>query len=364
MDLVAPSGGGNVRTTDRMGGDGLTSGNYRDDFGGTSAACPQVSGTVALILSANPQLSESQVRHILQETATDMGSSGFDNTFGYGRLNASAALLEATGGNISGSGPVCYSSNNTFSMNGETTGLSFSWTKSSNLTAVSGSSSSTYTVKAASSSTSGEGWVRVTIMNDGNETIDTREKHIKINLPAEENVTFDPVDGTPMWPSSRYDVSVSYPYGYGINNYYWRVWGATIENGQGTDQITIRTTSDPNSVVAITMDLGNSCGTGEYFTHYPLSGNPYSTSEMSVHPVPADNQLIVSIEEEEQDKTQTLQTREYEYYLYNERYRLVRQFTTDMTKVQIQTRDLPGGFYFLNVVRGNKVWRRKIEIRH
>ncbi len=54
MNLVAPSGNiggsGDVRTTDRMGTAGYSSGNYTNNFGGTSAAAPQVAGVAALVL--------------------------------------------------------------------------------------------------------------------------------------------------------------------------------------------------------------------------------------------------------------------------------------------------------------------------
>lgn len=94
MDLVAPSGGnpGDVRTIDREGSDGYVAGNYYDEFNGTSAACPQVAGVAALMLSVRPDLTEAQIRTTLQQTATDMGTTGFDNTYGYGRVNAFAAL--------------------------------------------------------------------------------------------------------------------------------------------------------------------------------------------------------------------------------------------------------------------------------
>ena len=129
MDLVAPSGNvgsGDVRTTDRMGTLGESSGNYMDNFGGTSAACPQVSGVAALVLSVNPDLTETQVLSILQQTATDMGTAGFDNTYGHGRVNAYSAVLEASGGNISGSSVVC-ASNTTFSLNGYASDLTIDW---------------------------------------------------------------------------------------------------------------------------------------------------------------------------------------------------------------------------------------------
>ena len=75
LDMVAPSGNGNsnsdIVTTDRMYGLGYqTYGdwNYYEHFGGTSAACPQVSGVAALVLSMNPNLSELQVRNILKNS--------------------------------------------------------------------------------------------------------------------------------------------------------------------------------------------------------------------------------------------------------------------------------------------------------
>ncbi len=51
--LVSAFGEGNtIRTTDRTGTDGFDAGDYTN-FGGTSAAAPQVSGIVALMLEAN-----------------------------------------------------------------------------------------------------------------------------------------------------------------------------------------------------------------------------------------------------------------------------------------------------------------------
>lgn len=99
MDLVAPSGNiggaGDVVTTDRMGSLGDDSGNYVYTFGGTSAACPQVAGVAALMISANPYLTEQQVVDILRTTARDMGTVGFDNTYGYGLVDAYAAVQAA-----------------------------------------------------------------------------------------------------------------------------------------------------------------------------------------------------------------------------------------------------------------------------
>jgi len=98
LDIVAPSGyyihapkSTATWSIDRMGDKGDWPGNY-GQFGGTSAAAPQVSGVAALILSINPNLTEEEVRCRITTTATDLGSPGRDNTFGHGRLNANAAV--------------------------------------------------------------------------------------------------------------------------------------------------------------------------------------------------------------------------------------------------------------------------------
>jgi subtilisin family serine protease len=59
---------------------------------GTSMATPHVSGVAALVWSARPSLTASQVRQILQESARDLGATGRDPIFGYGLVQAKAAI--------------------------------------------------------------------------------------------------------------------------------------------------------------------------------------------------------------------------------------------------------------------------------
>jgi subtilisin family serine protease len=66
-------------------------------WGGTSMATPHVSGVAALIWSANPSWTNVQIRAALNATALDLGDPGRDIHFGYGLVQAKAAL-EALGG--------------------------------------------------------------------------------------------------------------------------------------------------------------------------------------------------------------------------------------------------------------------------
>jgi len=62
---------------------------------GTSMATPHLAGVAALILSANPNLSVAQMDSIIEMTSVDYGTSGKDNTFGAGRVDAYQAVLAA-----------------------------------------------------------------------------------------------------------------------------------------------------------------------------------------------------------------------------------------------------------------------------
>ena len=62
---------------------------------GNSFSGPHVAGTVALMLSANPEVTAWRVKEILEATATDIGAKGKDNDTGAGLLNALAAVKAA-----------------------------------------------------------------------------------------------------------------------------------------------------------------------------------------------------------------------------------------------------------------------------
>ena len=60
---------------------------------GTSFSAPIVSGVLALMYAANPELTVEEAENYLESTATDLGEEGFDNEFANGLVNAKAAVL-------------------------------------------------------------------------------------------------------------------------------------------------------------------------------------------------------------------------------------------------------------------------------
>ncbi len=73
-------------------------GGFGTPFSGTSAAAPHVAGIAALLLSAEPSTTVSEIGNALIGSAVDLGDPGFDSVYGYGRVDALAAFNRLTSG--------------------------------------------------------------------------------------------------------------------------------------------------------------------------------------------------------------------------------------------------------------------------
>lgn len=82
LDLVAP--GEYIITLQAYGG--------LQSASGTSHSSPIVAGVIGLMLSANPNLTSRQLQDILFDTAEDGGDPGWDSVYGWGRVDAAAAV--------------------------------------------------------------------------------------------------------------------------------------------------------------------------------------------------------------------------------------------------------------------------------
>lgn len=75
--------------------DTLAMGSSYGRMTGTSAAAPFVAGLASLVRAAAPALSAAEVRQAITSSARDLGAAGWDPYYGWGHINAQAALAAA-----------------------------------------------------------------------------------------------------------------------------------------------------------------------------------------------------------------------------------------------------------------------------
>ena len=85
IDIAAPGSAYTVGRGDNLYG----------TVGGTSVAAPYVTGVFGLVASINPALTPQQMVDIVLANADDLGTSGWDQYYGWGRVNAYKAVLAA-----------------------------------------------------------------------------------------------------------------------------------------------------------------------------------------------------------------------------------------------------------------------------
>jgi len=347
-----------------MGVNGYDPGNYINGFGGTSAACPQVSGAAALLLSVNPALTEAQVRTILQQSATDMGPGGFDNDFGFGRLNVQRALQQIF--TITGPDYVSCTGSSSYSIN-TPGGYGFNWSTSSNLSITGGQGSATVQViHNGTSAVSGPAWVQVTLTTPCGATAVYRRDIAHSGAP---NVTEMRLDGNVIQPYSMNNVCLYNSYNLnatisGSGSSSWQV----INNNTGAsiswstfNTATFSSGSSPGTFT-IKLTLSNSCGSSDRFYNFNAF-NCGGYFAYTIYPNPATDELTVQFEESAEEKdfperfelipesqydpitvVRTMDTREE---ATKQRLKANKQFTFNV-------KDLPRGRYVLRVTKENE----------
>jgi serine protease len=92
---------------------------------GTSMATPHVAGLAALIKAADPSLTAAQIKSIIETNAIDLGSSGRDDYYGHGLINAYASVHDALNTPIGSQDPVLFPYPKLFKLQGSNPSSSF-----------------------------------------------------------------------------------------------------------------------------------------------------------------------------------------------------------------------------------------------
>jgi len=250
-------------------------------------------------------------------------------------------------GPITGSDIVCYSPNETFTIHNSPSGSSVSWTKSSNLTYVS-ETTTTYTVHANSSSTSGEGWVQAYITSTGCDA-----KTIRYNLwVGVPDPTIDGDQYLECYDREWYFLQPEDMWGEG---YYWhttyqlRVIGSPYGHKAQIEAL-------QEGTGLIFCDVDNECGTGYGSLMVWIECGFFMMS-----PNPADDYVEISIDE---NKLAENKIDDYEVRIYNSMYIMVSQIKTRKPVIRINTRQFINGIYIVHFITGDKLQVEQLVISH
>lgn len=368
MDLVAPSGGvpGNVVTIDRMGNLGVNSTNYRSDFNGTSAACPQVSGVVALMLSVNPNLTETGVRTILQNTSKDLGQSGFDNTYGYGLVNAYEAVKKALFGNVSITGSNLICDQASYTIDNLPAGATVTWsTSNGNLALVSGQGAGTAVFEKVNGK-NGREVIKATISIAGN-SITLKKDDVWVGVPRtmiqsineepetspEIDIPFNPYSNTVQVGVSR-NSSVYFTTECKHNDIEWEPDFFTTDKcvyHHWGNRVIVSGVNKGHTV--FTIKSINQCGDGSLvILLVDVKDKIYP--DFSIYPNPANEYLNVILNDISDNDLRITPYRSYILELWNGQS-LVKKIEATESKLNINISDLPKGFYYIIFRKGDKV---------
>jgi len=361
--LVAPSGDlsltGDVYTIDRMGANGFNGLNYMTNFGGTSAACPQAAGVAALMLKINPNLTETQVRTSIINSAYSMGNTV---AFGSGRLNAYAAI-QASMPVITGVNAFCNTS--VLTVSPVPTGATVHWTVSPTGVVNVPTSGSSITISKAS-----QGWATVTAtITGGNAGTLTATYNVTTYpdcLSIASNMSGSCTNGYQTWYVS------ATPNMQGATNWHW-----TVDNpGSGTynifspnSQSTYISVSGGGGVSVTYMDQCGETSHTDGVTIYSPCGRGMA---IVAYPNPAANQLtiqnnIVNPGAANPNTQVTDQPSEpFSVELYNAKGQILKTGTNNNAsrKIVLNTADVANGTYYLHIKHGTDISEQQIIVKH
>jgi len=260
LDLTAPGGDVTVDLNMDGYGDGVLQQTFGDTltdwsywfYQGTSMAAPHVSGVAALLISNGAATTPDEVREILQSTAEDKGAAGWDPAYGWGIVDAYAALSHSVadnnlpvadaGGPYAGTEDIAVSFDGSLSSDPDGDTMSYMWDFGDGVKGAGATPSHTYTA--------GGTYTVTLVINDGKANSDT----------AATTATIDEVDDPPVADAGP-DQSA--------------LVGETV-NFDGSDSYCI---DDGDTLTTYSWNFGyDSTGSGEVTTHAYTTAGIYTVT--------------------------------------------------------------------------------------
>jgi hypothetical protein len=365
-----------------MGANGYNSGNYMSNFGGTSAACPQVAGIAALILSVRPDLTQAQVRQAIESTCKKLSGYSYSNNsshpngtwnnqVGHGLVNAYAAL-QAVMPTLSGPDYVC--SGTSYTVNNAPAG--FTWACSNGLAKIS-ESGNTATFSANSNYYGDLGWVSVKMGNT-----ELARKNVQLGTPL--GTITGPFDlscycmTTITQPGDYQFCAINIPLSTPANNILWELTQPTsvfTQSNMGQNPVF---NFDETGTYTLRMMWLGECGYSSYAEREIIVPAYSFFSWSAAYPNPSSNELI--IDKEEKNNTELSSTAksntnkiadnkgETTVLLYNNgttKLAYTKTYPASTKQIKIDTSKLPNGVYYLNIIeKGETVKQQTIIVNH
>ncbi|WEK19818.1 MAG: S8 family serine peptidase [Candidatus Pedobacter colombiensis] len=398
LDVTAP--GVKIYTTDISGPSGYNSGDYTSDFNGTSSACPNAAGVMALILSVNPNLTQQEARDILETTCDKVGGytylsgvSGqpngtWSNDTGYGRINACAAVTKALGRILSISGPSNLCDEAIYTIPNLPAGATVTWSIDGWCAEISSSSGNHATVSRVDY---GFFYVKATITTSCGSIV-LRTGSITSGMPYNVSVEVYCEDGcggdnllcTGGNQYSYYNNIMTYRLNatpvYPVKLHYIII-NDTYPNIIYQDSVTVSTSSNyrylPKNLEPGFYNLeawvtGGPCNeSSEWYEVWFEVTSCGSYGPIVVYPNPSNTELKIRYQTTDKSgkaiiTTTEKDTQNFSVKLLNKLGKVLKEGkTTLMSKdITLQVADLPNDTYFLHIYEGKNITKKQVVIWH
>lgn len=341
---------------------------YTGRFGGTSAACPQVAATAALILSISPSFTQQQVFNILTWQADDVGgylySYGNCNELGSGRLNANKAVayaLSLTGISMTQTFLVC-TSGTSYSVSNVPSGYSVEWSQGSYIYR----SSAQYSNPCTFASTgNGYSWIQAKLVSsNGSITLPSltvwsgKFNNTSVSGPAAvcPGQLYTYTAQVPGGHSSQYSYSWTYP----SNWYYY---------SQYDNVIRLQTPLYNPQYGAVRVSITNCSGASSYsgITVYP----GYCGRSYTIYPNPAYENVTIDVDistnYSETDKLLEINDAlepQFNIRIYDKQGILYLNYVRKGIKFEIPVNNLRDGIYIVEISDGISKYSEQLIVKH